>query len=259
MWYLSLRASAWVLRADARLISTSSGHERHRGRAHEKANCRIYRDVFAGVRRMRRGGHRWNGNRPTAIDVLGIAFAFGLASSRWHMGSVRFPVATSIRPLVLACCRRPHDDERFHLLHRCAGPRRIAGAVCFILFLRKIRSGLPGVSPQNGYGPGYLGEYNLVSAFLTSNSSRPFFFLYVISVPPRKARRRPIRRPSHWTLPCRSFISSCIPSLTSRSIRRDLRSGAIVGGAYSRPLWLFWLAPILGAAVAGVHRPLVIS
>jgi hypothetical protein len=40
------------------------------------------------------------GAGPTAIDVLGIAFAFGLAIVQWHMGSVRYQVATSIRPSV---------------------------------------------------------------------------------------------------------------------------------------------------------------
>jgi hypothetical protein len=67
-----------------------------------------------------------------------------------------------------------------------------------------------------------------------------------------KGRGRRLCRHTHRTLP---DAYSPLPHPGHERLGQSgakHRAGAVAGGAYIAQLWLFWLAPILGAAIAGV-------
>ena len=61
-------------------------------------------------------------------------------------------------------------------------------------------------------------------------------------------------RLSAYRLRYRALIHLFLIPVTNASVNpaRSTRPALFAGGAYIAQLWLFWLAPILGAAIAGV-------
>ena len=101
------------------------------------------------------------GSGPTSIDVLGIAFAFGFAI---------VAMAYGIGP-ISGCHVNPAVSFGVYVAGRmsageliCYGSRKFSGAIVGAAVLYLILSGkAPGWSGglgQNGWGAGYLGEYN---------------------------------------------------------------------------------------------------
>jgi glycerol uptake facilitator-like aquaporin len=102
---------------------------------------------------------------------------------------------------------------------------------------------------SNGYGDLGPGKYGLVSCFL-SEVIATFFFLYVIIVTTSKGAAV-----GFAGIP----IGLCLTLLflipvTNASVNpaRSTGPALFAGGAYIAQLWLFWLAPIVGAAAAGM-------
>jgi len=104
------------------------------------------------------------------VGVLGIAFAFGLAliAMAYGIGPVsgcHINPAVSLGALVAG--RMTTADFVQYVIAQCLGA--IVGALILYLIVSGKLSGYD-VSKsglgQNGWGPGYLGEYGIVSAFL---------------------------------------------------------------------------------------------
>jgi len=101
----------------------------------------------------------------TTVGVLGIAFAFGLAivAMAYGIGQVS---GCHVNPAVsLGACiagRLPVGDLVTYVIAQCLGA--IAGAGVLWLIMSGKATGWGGGLGANGWGPGYLGEYNLPSA-----------------------------------------------------------------------------------------------
>jgi aquaporin Z len=107
------------------------------------------------------------GTGPTAIDVLGIAFAFGLSivAMAYGIGPISgCHVNPAVSFGVLVAGRMTMGDFISYVIAQVLGA--VAGAIVLYVILSGKSSGWTGSLGQNGWGPGYLGEYNLLSAFI---------------------------------------------------------------------------------------------
>ena len=130
---------------------------------------------------------------------------------------------------------------------------QVAGAIVAAAVLYVIASGksewVPGGFASNGYGDLSPGKYGLVSCFL-SEVIATFFFIYVIIGTTLKGAAV-----GFAGIPiglCLTLIHLFLITNASVNPARSTGPALIAGGAYIAQLWLFWLAPIVGAAVAGV-------
>ncbi len=192
------------------------------------------------------------------IGLVGVSFAFGLtvltmAYAIGHVSGCHLNPAVSIG---LAVARRfPAAELLPYILTQVAGA--VAGA--FILSL--IAGGQAGFSTDagfasNGYGDHSPGRYSMAAAF-TAEVVLTFFFLFVIlgATDPRAPKGfAPIAIGLGLTL-----IHMIGIPVTNLSVNpaRSTGPALFVGGWAVQQLWLFWVAPILGAAVAGVVYPAV--
>src|SRR5262249_22876713 len=131
---------------------------------------------------------------------------------------------------------------------------QVLGAIVAAAVLYAIASGKPdwvtGGFASNGYGDLSPGKYGLVSCFLIEVIGT-FFFLYVITGTTSKGAAV-----GFAGIPiglCLTLINLVLIPVTNASVNpaRSTGPALFAGGAYIAQLWLFWLAPILGAAIAG--------
>jgi aquaporin Z len=167
------------------------------------------------------------------IGFLGVSFAFGLTVLTMAYAVGRFK-ATDVVPYMIA---------------------QVVGAIVAAGVLYTIASGkpdwVPGGFASNGYGDLSPGKYGLGSCFLIEVIAT-FFFLYVIIGTTSKGAAV-----GFAGIPiglCLTLIHLFLIPVTNASVNpaRSTGPALFAGGAYITQLWLFWLAPILGAAIAGV-------
>ena len=192
------------------------------------------------------------------IGLLGVAFAFGLtlltmAYAIGHISGCHINPAVTIGLCVGG--RFPAREVVPYILAQVLGG--IAGAA--ILYV--IASGKAGFEVSagfaaNGYGDHSPGHYSLLAA-LVSEVVMTFAFLFVILGATHK------RAPQGFApIPiglCLTLIHLISIPVTNTSVNpaRSTGPALFVGDWALAQLWLFWVAPIAGAAVAGVaHRTL---
>jgi aquaporin Z len=132
---------------------------------------------------------------------------------------------------------------------------QVLGAIVAAAILYAIASGKPGWVPggfaSNGYDNLSPGKYGLSSCFLTEVIAT-FFFLYVIIGTTSKGAAV-----GFAGIPiglCLTPIHLFLIPVTNASVNpaRSTGPALFAGSAYVAQLWLFWLAPSMGAAIAGV-------
>jgi aquaporin Z len=192
------------------------------------------------------------------IGFAGVALAFGLtvltmAYGIGHISGCHLNPAVSIGLYVGK--RFPASELLPYIVMQVLGA--IAGAG--ILYI--IADGKPGFSTaagfaSNGYEAHSPGGYSLV-ACLVAEVVLTFFFLMVIlgSTDSRApAGFAPIAIGFALTL---IHLISIPVTNTSVNPARSTGPAVYVGGWALAQLWLFWVAPILGAAIAGIVYPLI--
>jgi len=119
-----------------------------------------------------------------------------------------------------------------------------------------IASGKPGFDlsgglAANGFAEHSPGGYNLVSAFVCEAVMTFMFLLIILGATDKRAPAgfAPIAIGLGLTL---IHLISIPVTNTSVNPARSTGPALIVGGWAIAQLWLFWLAPIIGAALAGV-------
>jgi len=194
------------------------------------------------------------GSGPTAIDVLGIAFAFGLAivAMAYGIGPVSGCHVNPAVSLGVYCAgRMSMQDMIAYWVAQVLGA--LAGAAVLALILSGKASGWTGGLGQNGWGAGYLGEYNLLSAFVFEVVATFLFLVCILGVTQKGA-------PSHLaglaiglTLVAIHIVGI---NVTGVSVNPARSLGPAIVGAGSNPaalsqVWLFIVAPLIGGAIAG--------
>ncbi len=187
----------------------------------------------------------------TTVGVLGIAFAFGLAivAMAYGIGPVsgcHVNPAVSLGAWVAG--RMPTSDLITYVIAQCLGA--IAGAVTLYIIMSGKASGWDGGLGANGWGAGYLGEYNMASAFIFEVVATFLFLVTILGVTQKGA-------PSHLAGLAIGLTLAAIHivgiNVTGVSVNpaRSLGPALLSGGAAMAQLWLFIIAPLIGAAIAG--------
>ena len=118
-----------------------------------------------------------------------------------------------------------------------------------------IASGKPGFElagfASNGYGDLSPGKYGMMSALLTEVLMTFFFLIVILGATSSRAPSgfAPIAIGLALTL---IHLISIPVTNTSVNPARSTGPALLAGGAYLGQLWMFWVAPIAGAALAGV-------
>jgi len=185
------------------------------------------------------------------IGFLGVSLAFGLTvlSGAYSLGPVsggHFNPAVTLG--LWAGGRFPGRDVLGYILAQVAGG--IAGAG--VLYI--IASGQPGWVigrfAANGYGEHSPGSYSLAAGFLTE-VVMTFFFLVVILGSTH--RRAPVGFAGIAIGLALTLIHLISIPVTATSVNpaRSTATAVFVGDWALAQLWLFWVAPPLGALLAG--------
>ena len=185
------------------------------------------------------------------IGFLGVAFAFGLtvltmAYAVGHISGGHFNPAVTVGLWSAGRC-----PSRYVIPYIIA---QVIGAIVAALVLWLIASGKPGWImggfAANGYGDLSPGKYGLGSCFI-SEIVMTFFFLFVIIGTTSKGAAAGFAGiPIGLALTLIHLISIPVTN-TSVNPARSTGPALFAGGEYIGQLWLFCLAPIIGAAMAG--------
>jgi aquaporin Z len=194
----------------------------------------------------------------TGIGFLGVALAFGLTVLTMvyaigHISGCHLNPAVSVG---LAVAKRfPFSDLLPYIVAQVLGGSAGAG----VLYL--IASGKEGFSTaggfaSNGYGLHSPGGYSLLACFM-AEVVLTFFFLVVILGSTHNNAPKGFAGISIGL--CLTLIHLVGIPVTNLSVNpaRSTGPAIFVGGWALSQLWLFWVAPILGAAIAGVVYPLL--
>jgi aquaporin Z len=191
------------------------------------------------------------------IGFAGVALAFGLtvltmAYAIGHISGCHLNPAVSVG--LVAGKRFPASDLLPYIIAQVIGA--IAGAGVLYVIAR----GKPGFDvaagfASNGYEAHSPGGYTLLACFVAEAVLTFFFLLIILGATDSRAPAgfAPIAIGLGLTL---IHLISIPVTNTSVNPARSTGPAIFAGGWALSQLWLFWVAPIVGAAVAGVVYPL---
>jgi aquaporin Z len=186
------------------------------------------------------------------IGFAGVALAFGLtvltaAYAIGHISGCHLNPAVSLG--LWASKRFPARDLPWYIIAQVLGAIAGAGLVDLIAI------GQPGWTNANGIGAnGYAelspGKYNLLSALLAEVVLTLMFLIVILGATDRRAPKgfAPIAIGLALTL---IHLISIPITATSVNPARSTGAALFSGTQYIAQLWLFWVAPIAGALIAG--------
>ena len=189
------------------------------------------------------------------IGFSGVALAFGLTvlTMAYAVGGIsrgHFNPAVSVG--LFTAGRLPAGDLIPYIVAQVVGAI-VASVVLYLIVTGKADFTSIGGFASNGYGDASPGKYSLTSALLIE-VVLTFIFLMIIlgstsgRVP---AGFAPIAIGLALTL---IHLISIPVTNTSVNPARSTGPALFVGGVALQQLWLFWVAPIVGAAIAGVAQ-----
>jgi aquaporin Z len=190
----------------------------------------------------------------TSIDILGIATAFGLAivAMAYGIGQVS---GCHINPAVsfgvLVAGRMTTADFIAYVIAQVLGA--IAGAA--VLYLNPLGQGLglDRIARPERLGPGYLGEYNVTAAFVYEVAGTFLFLVCILGVTQKGAPVGLAGLAIGLTLVAIHLLGI---NVTGTLVNPARSLGPAIVGAATNPhalaqVWLFIVAPLIGAGVAG--------
>jgi aquaporin Z len=194
------------------------------------------------------------------IGVLGVSLAFGLTvvTGAYAFGPVsggHFNPAVSAG--LWAGGRFPSSDLVPYVV------AQVAGAVTGAATLALIATGKPGFElaasgfAANGFGEHSPGGYGLTAALVTEVVMTFMFLLVILGATHRRAPTGFAGLAIGLALALIHLISIPVTN-TSVNPARSTSQAVFVGGWALQQLWLFWVAPVVGAVLGGgVHRALL--
>jgi len=187
----------------------------------------------------------------TTVGVLGIAFAFGLAivAMAYAIGPIsgcHVNPAVSLGALVAG--RMTTGDFITYVIAQVAGA--IVGALVLYIIMTGKASGWTGGMGTNGWGPGYLGEYNTLSALIFEIVATFIFVVVILGVTHKLALGHFAGLAIGLTLVMIHIVGINVTGV-SVNPARSIGPALFAGGQALSQLWLFIVAPFVGAALAG--------
>jgi aquaporin Z len=187
------------------------------------------------------------------IGLLGVALAFGLtvltmAFAIGHISGCHLNPAVSIGLYI---------GKRFPARELVPyAVAQVLGGICGAGVLYVIASGKQGFTTAagfaaNGYAAHSPGGYNLLSACVTEIVLTFFFLLVILGSTDKRASQGFAPIAIGLALTLIHLIGIPVTNL-SVNPARSTGPAVFVGGWALAQLWMFWVAPIIGAAIAGV-------
>ena len=188
------------------------------------------------------------------IGLLGVSLAFGLtvltmAFAVGHVSGGHFNPAVSLGLLVGG--RFAAKEFVPYVIAQVAGAI-VAAAVLYLIASGKAGFDLAASGlASNGYGEHSPGKYSLAAGFITEVVMTFMFLIIILGATDGRAPKgfAPIAIGLALTL---IHLISIPVTNTSVNPARSTGPALIVGGWALQQLWLFWIAPLIGAALAGV-------
>jgi aquaporin Z len=187
------------------------------------------------------------------IGLLGVAFAFGLtvltmAYAIGHISGCHLNPAVSIG--LWAGGRFPANKLLPYIIAQVLGGV-VAGGILYLIVSGKADFTTIGNFASNGYGEHSPGKYSLLSAFVTEVVMTMMFLLIILGATDQRAPKgfAPIAIGLGLTL---IHLISIPVTNTSVNPARSLGVALYVGDWAIAQLWLFWVAPIIGAVLGAL-------
>jgi aquaporin Z len=187
------------------------------------------------------------------IGLTGVSLAFGLtvltmAYAIGHISGCHLNPAVSIG--LVTARRFPAAELPMYVIAQVAGAIAAAG-VLYLIASGKAGFDIASGLASNGYGANSPGGYSLLSGLVSEFVLTFFFLMIILGATDRRA-------PAGFAPIAIGFALTLIHLIgipvTNVSVNpaRSTGPALMVGGWAIQQLWLFWVAPIVGAIVAGV-------
>ena len=195
------------------------------------------------------------GTGSTAIDVLGIAFAFGLSIVAMAYG-IGMISGCHINPAVslgvFLAGRMPANELITYWIAQVLGA--LAGAAVLAIILSGKAEGWDGGLGQNGWGADNFGGYNMLSALVFEIVATFLFLVCILGVTQKGAPAHLAGLAIGLTLVVIHIVGI---NVTGVSVNPARSLGPAIVGVASNPgalgqVWLFIVAPLIGGAAAGL-------
>src|SRR6202789_4578435 len=192
------------------------------------------------------------------IGFVGVALAFGLtvltmAYAIGHISGCHLNPAVSVGLLVGG--RFPASDLLAYVAAQLGGAIAASGTL-YIIASGKAGFDLAGGFASNGYAEHSPGGYSMVACLVAEVVLTFMFLMIILGATDHRAPKgfAPIAIGLGLTL-----IHLIGIPVTNLSVNpaRSTGPALFVGGWAVGQLWLFWIAPIAGAAIAGIVYPAV--
>ncbi|HEY6432017.1 MAG TPA: aquaporin Z [Acetobacteraceae bacterium] len=185
------------------------------------------------------------------IGFLGVAFAFGLtvltmAYAVGYISGGHFNPAVTVGLWAAGRC-----PSRLVIPYIIA---QVIGAIVAAAALWVIASGKAGWMPNgfaaNGYGDFSPGKYSMGACFFTEVLMTFFFLFIIVGTTSKGAAVGFAGIPIGLALTLIHLISIPVTN-TSVNPARSTGPALFAGGEHIAQLWMFWVAPLIGALIAG--------
>ena len=189
------------------------------------------------------------------IGFLGVAFAFGLAVlvmvyAIGHISGCHINPAITVAMRVAG--KITTKDTVFYIVFQCVGAILAAAVLALIVTGQDggyalTENGLA----QNGYGSESTGGYSVLACFVTELVLTALFLLVIFPSVRKGAPAGFAGLSIGLSLVLIHLIAIPVTN-TSVNPARSTGPAVFVGGWALGQLWLFWVAPIVGALLAGL-------
>lgn len=192
------------------------------------------------------------------IGLLGVALAFGLtvltmAFAIGHISGCHLNPAVTLGLVVGG--RFKASEAIPYMIAQVIGAI-VAAAILYLIASGKTGFDIAGGLASNGYGEHSPGQYSLLSGLVSEIVMTFMFLMVILGATDERAPKgfAPIAIGLALTL---IHLISIPVTNTSVNPARSTGPALMVGGWALQQLWLFWVAPLVGAALAGLVYPLI--
>ena len=187
------------------------------------------------------------------IGLLGVSFAFGLTvlTMAYAVGGIsggHFNPAVSLGLAVAG--KFEWKNLTGYIIAQCVGAV-LAGGVLYLIVSGKADFSGTGGFASNGYGEHSPGKFSMMSALIIEVVMTAFFLIIILGATAKNSVPgfAPIAIGLALTL---IHLISIPVTNTSVNPARSLGVALFADGWAIQQLWLFWVAPIVGAAIGAV-------
>lgn len=186
------------------------------------------------------------------IGFLGVSLAFGLtvltmAYAVGHISGGHFNPAVTLGLWSAGRCANRHVVP--YVIAQVIGAVAAAGTLWFIASGKA--GWVSGGFASNGFGELSPGKYSLAACFTTEVLLTFFFVFIIVGTTSKGAAVGFAGIPIGLALTLIHLVSIPVTN-TSVNPARSTGPALFAGGEYIGQLWLFWLAPLIGAVIGGL-------